>query len=79
MIKAQIQIIIEFYKLNKGSDLKHFSKSFNTPPILLTPLMHQKISKEETAQLLTESENHLKQILIKSLIFLNTAEALFKT
>ncbi|XP_034674217.1 uncharacterized protein LOC117905397 [Vitis riparia] len=37
------------------------------------------ISKSRTQQQpLTENENHLKQILIKSQLFLNTAEALFK-
>ncbi|KAL5845081.1 hypothetical protein ACOSQ4_011039 [Xanthoceras sorbifolium] len=41
-------------------------------------LEHQKLSKPETPEPLTESENHLKQILIKSQLFLNTAEALFK-
>ncbi|KAK3231599.1 hypothetical protein Dsin_003480 [Dipteronia sinensis] len=39
---------------------------------------YQKKSKLETTEPLTESDNHLKQILIKSQIFLNTAEALFK-
>ncbi|KAK1555050.1 hypothetical protein Q3G72_021170 [Acer saccharum] len=39
---------------------------------------YQKKSKPETTEPLTESDNHLKQILIKSQIFLNTAEALFK-
>ncbi|CBI19688.3 unnamed protein product, partial [Vitis vinifera] len=39
----------------------------------------RKISKSRTQQQpLTENENHLKQILIKSQLFLNTAEALFK-
>ncbi|XP_022772762.1 uncharacterized protein LOC111315359 isoform X2 [Durio zibethinus] len=32
----------------------------------------------EMPELLTESENHLKQILMKSQVFMNTAEALFK-
>ncbi|KAJ0025271.1 hypothetical protein Pint_08943 [Pistacia integerrima] len=41
-------------------------------------LVYQKSSRTETARPLTESEIHLKQILIKSQIFLNTAEALFK-
>ncbi|XP_050238863.1 uncharacterized protein LOC126688271 [Mercurialis annua] len=39
---------------------------------------HKKISTLETIEPLTESENHLKQILLKSQLFLNTAEALFK-
>ncbi|GAV78229.1 DUF4378 domain-containing protein [Cephalotus follicularis] len=39
---------------------------------------YHKHSKSETPESLTESENHLKQILIKSQLFLNTAEALFK-
>ncbi|KAK2660520.1 hypothetical protein Ddye_007053 [Dipteronia dyeriana] len=39
---------------------------------------YRKKSKPETTEPLTESDNHLKQILIKSQIFLNTAEALFK-
>lgn len=39
----------------------------------------QEISKSKTQQQpLTENEKHLKQILIKSQLFLNTAEALFK-
>ncbi|CAK7349289.1 unnamed protein product [Dovyalis caffra] len=38
---------------------------------------NQKALKLETPEPLTESENHLKQILIKSQLFLNTAEALF--
>ncbi|OAY50754.1 hypothetical protein MANES_05G160500v8 [Manihot esculenta] len=41
-------------------------------------LENQKVSELETQELLTESEDHLKQILIKSPLFLNTAEALFK-
>ncbi|KAK9270757.1 hypothetical protein L1049_026340 [Liquidambar formosana] len=41
-------------------------------------LEHQKNSKLETQEPLTEIENHLKQILMKSQLFLNTAEALFK-
>ncbi|KAF8409958.1 hypothetical protein HHK36_002477 [Tetracentron sinense] len=38
----------------------------------------KKISKSGTQGSLTENENHLKQILIKSQLFLNAAEALFK-
>lgn len=46
---------------------------------LTTQLEPQKVSKLSTQQQpLTENENHLKQILIKSQLFLNTAEALFK-
>ncbi|KAF2299922.1 hypothetical protein GH714_005968 [Hevea brasiliensis] len=41
-------------------------------------LENQKVSELETLEPLTESENHLKHILIKSQLFLNTAEALFK-
>lgn len=41
-------------------------------------LEHQKIPKLGMQELLTESENCLKQILITSELFLNTAEALFK-
>lgn len=41
-------------------------------------LKHQKISKPVSQEPLTESENCLKQILITSELFLNTAEALFK-
>ncbi|KAK6939454.1 DUF3741-associated sequence motif [Dillenia turbinata] len=37
-----------------------------------------KYSRTEVQEPLTEDEEHLKQILIKSQIFLNTAEALFK-
>lgn len=39
---------------------------------------HQRSTKSSKLELLTESENHLKQILVKSQLFLNTAEALFK-
>ncbi|XP_059634039.1 uncharacterized protein LOC132276575 isoform X2 [Cornus florida] len=39
---------------------------------------HKKVSKSEKQVLLTEWETDLKQILIKSQLFLNTAEALFK-
>ncbi|KAF9669743.1 hypothetical protein SADUNF_Sadunf14G0139200 [Salix dunnii] len=39
---------------------------------------NQKALKLETPEPLNESQNHLKQILIKSQLFLNTAEALFK-
>lgn len=47
--------------------------------ISYTPqLENQKVYGLETLEPLTESENHLKQILIKSQLFLNTAEALFK-
>ncbi|KAJ6956703.1 hypothetical protein NC652_007686 [Populus alba x Populus x berolinensis] len=38
----------------------------------------QKASKLVAPEPLSESENHLKQILIRSQLFLNTAEALFK-
>lgn len=38
----------------------------------------QKSLKSSKQEVLTESENHLKQILMKSQLFLNTAEALFK-
>ncbi|EEF52563.1 conserved hypothetical protein [Ricinus communis] len=41
-------------------------------------LKNNKASVLETIEPLTESENHLKQILIKTHLFLNTAEALFK-
>ncbi|PON40485.1 hypothetical protein PanWU01x14_297270 [Parasponia andersonii] len=37
-----------------------------------------KPSEQRLEEPLTETENHLKQILIKSQLFLNTAEALFK-
>ncbi|KAJ6329694.1 hypothetical protein OIU77_011214 [Salix suchowensis] len=39
---------------------------------------NQKALQLETPEPLNESQNHLKQILIKSQLFLNTAEALFK-
>lgn len=39
---------------------------------------HQTISESEKPEPLTESEEHLKQILITSQLFLNTVEALFK-
>ncbi|KAK9108844.1 hypothetical protein Sjap_016904 [Stephania japonica] len=38
----------------------------------------QKIPKSETSGLLTENEVHLKQVLIKSQLFLNAAEALYR-
>ncbi|KAF3446307.1 hypothetical protein FNV43_RR11486 [Rhamnella rubrinervis] len=41
-------------------------------------LKHQKIIKPSKQELLTETENQLKQILIKSQLFVNTAEALFE-
>ncbi|KAF2324568.1 hypothetical protein GH714_015323 [Hevea brasiliensis] len=41
-------------------------------------LENQKVSELEMLEPLSESEDHLKQILIKSQLFLNTAEALFK-
>ncbi|KDP38496.1 hypothetical protein JCGZ_04421 [Jatropha curcas] len=41
-------------------------------------LENQKLSTLEKLEPLTESENRLKQILIKCQLFLNTAEALFK-
>lgn len=41
-------------------------------------LEHQKTFNWRTQEPLTESENRLKQIVIKSQLFINTAEALFK-
>ncbi|KAI9201096.1 hypothetical protein LWI28_018039 [Acer negundo] len=51
---------------------------FNSDIYQPSQVEYQKKSKPETTEPLTESDNHLKQILIKSQIFLNTAEALFK-
>ncbi|KAA8537636.1 hypothetical protein F0562_027244 [Nyssa sinensis] len=39
---------------------------------------HMKIPTSGTRELLTDNETHLKQILMKSQLFLNTADALFK-
>lgn len=41
-------------------------------------MKQQKVIKPSKKELLTDSENHLKKILIKSQLFLNTADALFK-
>ncbi|KAG8632499.1 hypothetical protein MANES_18G027700v8 [Manihot esculenta] len=76
------------YEPDFGID-KHTSHSIVLDPlnrnregkidISYTPqLENQKVYGLETLEPLTESENHLKQILIKSQLFLNTAEALFK-
>ena len=43
-----------------------------------TTQMEPRTKSRTQQQPLTENENHLKQILIKSQLFLNTAEALFK-
>ncbi|KAK6938813.1 DUF3741-associated sequence motif [Dillenia turbinata] len=40
--------------------------------------LKHKLSRTEVQEPLTEDENHLRQILIKSQLFLDTAEALFK-
>ncbi|GMP45002.1 hypothetical protein CsSME_00013694 [Camellia sinensis var. sinensis] len=44
----------------------------------LTQHEHKELSTPRMQDLLTDNETHLKQILIKSQLFLNTAEALFK-
>lgn len=71
---------------SSNSQYSKFSGTQNkeTTEISLEPELKQEITikivepSEQVLEQLTESENHLKQILIKSQLFLNTAEALFK-
>lgn len=50
----------------------------NTEISYLSPHEHKEILTPEPQELLTEKEINLKKILIKSQLFLNTAEVLFK-
>ncbi|KAL3573200.1 hypothetical protein D5086_027104 [Populus alba] len=62
------------FVLNSLNESHQTSKDITYP----SQVKNQKALKLETPEPLNESENHLKQILIKSQLFLNTAEALFK-
>ncbi|XVE94728.1 hypothetical protein REPUB_Repub02eG0033500 [Reevesia pubescens] len=64
---------------NSVSDPLHGTREESTE-ISCTPpkSQNQRTYPSEMPEPLTESENHLKQILMKSQIFMNTAEALFK-
>ncbi|XWS25750.1 hypothetical protein CRYUN_Cryun27aG0094600 [Craigia yunnanensis] len=63
---------------NSVSDPLHGTQEENTEIPRTPQLRNQRTYTSEMPEPLTESENHLKQILMKSQIFMNTAEALFK-
>ncbi|KAI5566008.1 hypothetical protein BDE02_14G157700 [Populus trichocarpa] len=62
------------FVLNSLNETHQTSKDITYP----SQVKNQKALKLVTPEPLNESENHLKRILIKSQLFLNTAEALFK-
>ncbi|XP_021900815.1 uncharacterized protein LOC110816799 isoform X2 [Carica papaya] len=68
----------ELKSLNISSDAQIGSGEGSQEILHLSQLEHQTISESEKPEPLTESEEHLKQILITSQLFLNTVEALFK-
>ncbi|GLU04425.1 hypothetical protein SLE2022_215740 [Rubroshorea leprosula] len=63
---------LKFHNDQPGTDEE--SKKMSIP----SKSEHQKPCKPEIPEPLTESEDHLKQILVRSQLFLNTAEALFR-
>ncbi|XWS14582.1 hypothetical protein CRYUN_Cryun35bG0022400 [Craigia yunnanensis] len=63
---------------NSVSDPLHGTHEESTQIACTPQSQNQRTYKSEMPEPLTESENHLKQILMKSQLFMNTAEALFK-
>lgn len=66
--------LISFFIVEMFAETHQTSKDITYP----SQVKNQKALKLVTPEPLNESENHLKRILIKSQLFLNTAEALFK-